>query len=367
MKKTPSLYIFLGAGGVGKTTLSASFALALANSGKKVGLLSIDPAKRLQSALGIHSDEEEILLPVNHPDGQLHVSMLKLDETLKRWIEQKKMTDDQKQKLFSNPYYTALAEKLATSSDTLAAIFIAEWAERHPEMEHLIVDTAPGLHAIDFIVKPEKVALFLDSKLVDWLKVFIGNQEKEKVSFFGKIIKTGAKKILDGLSFIGGQNFLVNFAEFLILLDQVFITAIERLKFARKWIFHPSTQIFLVSSVRDDAASTSIQFANILKSLQLTTSFAIINRSFPESLLKEKSFQTFLEEQNKEHLTLQLLSNYFVNNLEIQKKVKMNLEQFCKKVIEIPNSLDLDNNPDMRLGDLSNLGRIILEKLNSRT
>lgn len=48
----PKLYIFLGAGGVGKTTLSASFAISLAHEGRNVGLLSIDPAKSYNRRLG---------------------------------------------------------------------------------------------------------------------------------------------------------------------------------------------------------------------------------------------------------------------------------------------------------------------------
>ena len=56
-KSYPNLYVFLGAGGVGKTTLSASYALSCANSGRKVILLSIDPAQRLRSAFGIDAIE----------------------------------------------------------------------------------------------------------------------------------------------------------------------------------------------------------------------------------------------------------------------------------------------------------------------
>lgn len=54
------LHVFVGGGGVGKTTLSAGYALALAQSGKRVGLLGIDPAKRLQSALGLSLPDLEV-------------------------------------------------------------------------------------------------------------------------------------------------------------------------------------------------------------------------------------------------------------------------------------------------------------------
>src|SRR5206468_10310546 len=45
--------ICAGSGGVGKTTTSAALALGLAARGQKVAVVTIDPAKRLASALGL--------------------------------------------------------------------------------------------------------------------------------------------------------------------------------------------------------------------------------------------------------------------------------------------------------------------------
>src|SRR6202142_4103828 len=45
--------VCVGAGGVGKTTTSAALALGLAIEGRKVAVVTIDPAKRLASALGL--------------------------------------------------------------------------------------------------------------------------------------------------------------------------------------------------------------------------------------------------------------------------------------------------------------------------
>src|ERR1700677_259737 len=45
--------VCVGAGGVGKTTTAAALALGLALRGRKVAVVTIDPARRLASALGL--------------------------------------------------------------------------------------------------------------------------------------------------------------------------------------------------------------------------------------------------------------------------------------------------------------------------
>jgi anion-transporting ArsA/GET3 family ATPase len=45
--------ICAGSGGVGKTTTSAAIALGMAARGKKVAVLTIDPARRLAHPLGL--------------------------------------------------------------------------------------------------------------------------------------------------------------------------------------------------------------------------------------------------------------------------------------------------------------------------
>ena len=61
---TDALFI-TGAGGVGKTTVSASLAVKAANSGIRTLVLTVDPAKRLAGALGLADLGSE---PQPHPD-----------------------------------------------------------------------------------------------------------------------------------------------------------------------------------------------------------------------------------------------------------------------------------------------------------
>ncbi len=363
MEKTfPRLHVFLGAGGVGKTTLSASFALSLAHSGKKVGLISIDPAKRLQTALGIMNiSEVGTLIPLTHNSGQLRAAVLHIGESLLRWVDEKGMSAEKKEQLLKNPYYTALANKMATAIDTLAAIRVAEWLEQYPETEELVIDTAPGIHAIDFIAKPEKVSLFLDSKIIDWIKWFVGSA-KEKQSFVARAFKSGAKKIIDGLALVGGRNFIVNFGEFLILLDEVFVTALDRIKFAQKWLSHSSTQIFVVTAIRDDAIFVSKEIQRVLIEIGIKPAYAIINKTFPENLKENSNLNKFIDKTEFVNKKEELFSNYLKSYLSTQEKVAKELSYAKIASIEIPIASGLDGEQELRFSDLSSIGDLIRQK-----
>ena len=51
--RSTEIIVCCGAGGVGKTTTSAALALRAAERGRKVVVLTIDPARRLAQAMGI--------------------------------------------------------------------------------------------------------------------------------------------------------------------------------------------------------------------------------------------------------------------------------------------------------------------------
>ena len=79
--------ICAGSGGVGKTTTSAAIALGMAARGKKVAVLTIDPARRLANALGLPElGNEERRVKVDVP-GELWAMMLDAKRTFDELIE----------------------------------------------------------------------------------------------------------------------------------------------------------------------------------------------------------------------------------------------------------------------------------------
>lgn len=359
-KKIPRLHLFLGAGGVGKTTLSAGFAIALAQQGRHVGLMSIDPAKRLQGALGLDELPEsgaQIELP--NCTGSVRASVLHIGESLKRWVNEAGLSKAAQERLYENQLFRALAERLATATDTFAAVRMAEWPEREEGLTDLVVDTAPGIHAIDFLSKPEKLSAFLDGKLIEWLKWF-AQENNTQTSFIQRVVKGGARRVLDGLSELGGQRFMLHFAEFLILLDEVFARMMTRLNFAGHWLRSSETHCYVVTSVRYDAVQVAWELSRTLKTLKMKPGQIIINRAFPEALRNDPAFTDALEKMRQQEDD-SFFANYLDNFIIVQRRVQEQLGRGAQSVITLPVAEHLDAHSALRLDDLASLGHRILE------
>ena len=344
------LHIFLGAGGVGKTTLSSSFALSLARTGRRVALMSIDPAKRLQSALKIEGKLGDHGTDIPIGTGVVRAYILNPSEALKRWAEEKQQNSSS---LFANPYFEALSERLASSTDTLAAVRIGEWLQKEgDEFDDLVIDTAPGIHALDFLSGPERLLSFLDGKLIQWVQWFVeenADKKEERGGLFRKILRSGTRRLLEGFTSLGGKGFLLKFGEFLFLARSVFSVAMNRLEVSIKWIHHPSTAIYLICAVRHDAFSTTKELAKELKKIDLKVSHVVLNRFLS---LDQKEF-SFIPENESEKICLNFLVSYNHMQQSIERELSASGSHFTK----VPALMELEKKEvEILLDDLANLG-----------
>src|SRR5260370_33258756 len=71
------LLVFVGAGGVGKTTLAAALGVASARAGRDTLVMTFDPSLRLKDALGVGQEAKEHAVRVDlEAVGELHASLL---------------------------------------------------------------------------------------------------------------------------------------------------------------------------------------------------------------------------------------------------------------------------------------------------
>ncbi len=375
MNQKTNLHIFLGAGGVGKTTISASYAIYLASLGKKVGLLSIDPAKRLRSALSVEHVDEEGKIFWNHENqhGYLRAAILNLPDSLKRWIIDEGLPIEHQNQLFEHPLFRTLAEKIASATETLAPVRMAEWLEQYPDTEELIIDTAPGVHAVDFITRPEKLLAFFDSKILQWMKWFAGetkwewrNGKKEIVqdqNFIQKFFRMGARTTLTMLGKAGGENVFISLVELILLMDQIFYKIIDRLEQAKKWIRSENTKIYFVFSLREDSISVVLDLKRILEENQISPNQFnfILNKSISDEFLESEELKNFLKHNTIGEVEL-LFKSYILSFPRLKQIVYQKLENskiFQIKEIPITSSLTNINQKEMKFKDLLEIGKLV--------
>ncbi len=159
--------VCVGAGGVGKTTVSAAIAIRAALGGRKTALLTIDPAKRLVDALDVQLDDT--LRPIAEIEhDRLHAAMLDAQESSDRLIRRISPDEQTAARIFASKAYRLLSGSAARAHAYVALERLLEVVESN-EFELIVVDTPPSDHALDILDAPRRLAALLDERTVGWL------------------------------------------------------------------------------------------------------------------------------------------------------------------------------------------------------
>jgi anion-transporting ArsA/GET3 family ATPase len=271
---TVRLHVLLGAGGVGKTTLAAGHALALARDGARVGLLGVDPSHRLAEALGVALADLDAPVP---GAGALRAAIVQPHQAILRWVAETMPDPAAAERLAHNPFFAALGDRLATATDILAAARIAEWIERDPALTELVVDTAPGVAALDFLRSPRRLDALVQGRMIRWLRAAARDTR----------LGGGARRLLAGLAGIGGTGLVRDLAEFFALVQAPLERMIERVDRARRLLASHATELLLVTSPLDTGAAGAAQIHAALAAEHLAPHAVIVNRTWPREVARE--------------------------------------------------------------------------------
>jgi anion-transporting ArsA/GET3 family ATPase len=169
----PCIYVCAGPGGVGKTTVSAALALGLAAAGRRVAVLTIDPAKRLASALGLQElDGEPQLIDPDRlraggaaVQGQLWAMTLDVKRTLDKLIGTLAPDADAREEILANRIYKDLSSAVAGSQELSA---VAKLYELHHQggFDTIVLDTPPSRNALDFLDAPSRLQRLLGGRTI---------------------------------------------------------------------------------------------------------------------------------------------------------------------------------------------------------
>jgi len=168
---TIRIVICCGSGGVGKTTTSAALAIRAAESGRRVVVLTIDPARRLAQSLGV-DELDNTPRPVRDIDtsagGSLDAMMLDMKRTFDEVVTDH-ATPDKADAIFANPFYQALSTSFSGTQEYMAMEKLGQLsatADADDRWDLIIVDTPPSRSALDFLDAPEHLARLLDGRFL---------------------------------------------------------------------------------------------------------------------------------------------------------------------------------------------------------
>jgi anion-transporting ArsA/GET3 family ATPase len=264
--------IVAGSGGVGKTTASAAIALGMAARGKKVAVLTIDPARRLANSLGLPelgNEERRVAADVK---GELWAMMLDAKRTFDDLVEWHAPDAQTRDAVLGNRIYQELSNAVAGSQEYMA---MEKLYELHQEGRYdlLVLDTPPTRNALDFLDAPRRLSAFIDSRSLQ----FFTAPGRLGLGIFGR----GTSVVFGVLKRLTGIDLLQDLADFFRSFGDMSKGFRDRAVHVNDLMADSRTAFLLVTSPRRDAIEEAGWFHHRLLDSGLPFAGAVVNRVHP--------------------------------------------------------------------------------------
>ncbi|MGH3370944.1 MAG: ArsA family ATPase, partial [Nocardioidaceae bacterium] len=211
------IIVCTGSGGVGKTTTSAALALRAAERGRRVVVLTIDPARRLAQSMGIESlDNTPRPVPGVVGEGSLDAMMLDMKRTFDEVVESQASPEKAAQ-ILANPFYQALSSSFAGTQEYMAMEKLGQLhkdAIRTGKWDLIVVDTPPSRSALDFLDAPERLSSFLDGRFI---RILLAPARGP-----ARLMTAGLSVVTNALTKILGAQVLRDMQTFIAAFDTLF-------------------------------------------------------------------------------------------------------------------------------------------------
>ncbi|WP_121748294.1 ArsA family ATPase [Streptomyces sp. E2N166] len=269
------IVVCCGSGGVGKTTTAAALGLRAAERGRKVVVLTIDPARRLAQSMGIDSLDNTPRRVKGVDDsagGELHAMMLDMKRTFDEIVEAH-ADRERAAAILGNPFYQSLSAGFAGTQEYMAMEKLGQLRGRD-EWDLIVVDTPPSRSALDFLDAPKRLGSFLDGKLIRLLlaPAKVGGRAGMKFLNVGMSMMTGV------LGKVLGGQFLKDVQTFVAAMDSMFGGFRTRADATYKLLQAPGTAFLVVAAPERDALREAAYFVERLAAEDMPLAGLVLNR-----------------------------------------------------------------------------------------
>jgi anion-transporting ArsA/GET3 family ATPase len=268
--------IVAGAGGVGKTTVAAAVALGLAAEGRRVALVTIDPARRLAEALGVDdlgNDPQPVDLgPFTDSGlevrGELAAMMLNVKRTFDELVARLAPDRSTREQILANPIYNQISTAVAGSQEYTAMSKLFD-LHRDRAYEVIVLDTPPSRSAVDFLLAPERLRSFLEGRAVN-----LFTRPTGAVMRIAGLVSGALRRIV-------GTGMLRDLTNFFHLLSGLMDGFRQRAAEIQSLLVDPATAFLIVSSPEPDPVQEASFLADELARLGMHRAGLVVNRLHP--------------------------------------------------------------------------------------
>jgi anion-transporting ArsA/GET3 family ATPase len=271
------IIVCCGSGGVGKTTTSAALALRAAERGRKVVVLTIDPARRLAQAMGIE-ELDNTPRPVPHSGadgGSLDAMMLDMKRTFDE-VVLSQTTPEKARSILENPFYIALSSSFSGTQEYMAMEKLGQiraQAQEDGRYDLIVVDTPPSRSALDFLDAPERLSSFLDGRFIRLLLAPARGP--------AKLMSAGVGLVTNALTKILGAQVLRDMQTFVAAFDTLFGGFRQRAQKTFSLLQADGTAFLVIAAPEPDALREAAYFVERLTEDEMPLAGLVINRASP--------------------------------------------------------------------------------------
>jgi anion-transporting ArsA/GET3 family ATPase len=272
--------ICAGSGGVGKTTTSAALAMGLAAEGKRVAVVTIDPARRLANALGLDDlgNEPHLVDPARlaghgiEVRGELWAMMLDPKRTFDELIGRLAPDERARDEVLTNRIYQQLSGAVAGSQEFTAVAKLYE-LDRSGLYDVLVLDTPPSRNALDFLDAPERLTGFFEGRA---LRVFLA-----PTGLAARVVGRGTSVVFSVLKRLTGVDLLEDLSVFFRALGGLIEGFKERAAGVNALLRDECTTFVVITSPEREPVEEAIFFAGKLRDAGMRFGGLVVNRVHP--------------------------------------------------------------------------------------